>query len=81
MAGFEATHWEGVFLPAGAPADLVLKVQQAFAAVLRQEAVAKQLLDLGIDPVGNSTDEFKVFLQEDRARFAKMFTFTGLKPE
>ena len=81
MAGFEATHWEGVFLPAGTPADLVRRVQEAFAAVLKQEAVTRQLLDLGIDPVGNATDEFKAFLQEDRARFAKMFAFTGLKPE
>ncbi len=81
MAGFEATHWEGVFLPANTAQDIVTKVQAAFAAVLRQDGVRKQLLDLGIDPVGGTTDEFKVFLKEDRERFAKMFGYTGLTPE
>ncbi len=81
LAGFEATLWEGVFVPARAPDSTVAEIQGAFAAVLAQETVRKQLLEAGTDPVGSSTADFKTFLTEDRARFAKMFSYTGLQPQ
>lgn len=81
MAGFEATLWEGVFVPAGTPASTVATIHDAFAAVLAQQAVREQLLKAGTDAVASSTTDFKSFLMEDRARFAKMFSYTGLQPE
>jgi tripartite-type tricarboxylate transporter receptor subunit TctC len=81
MAGFEAWHWDGVMVPAGTPPETVQKIQAAFAAVLQMPAVRAQLQELGVDPVGNSTAEFTAFLAADRERFARMFGYTGLKPE
>ncbi|MBS0546446.1 MAG: tripartite tricarboxylate transporter substrate binding protein [Proteobacteria bacterium] len=81
LAGFEAWHWEGVMVPAGTPADVVKRLQAGFAAVLKMPAVRAQLQELGIDPVGSTTAEFTAFLAADRDRFAKMFGYTGLKPE
>lgn len=81
MAGFEAWHWEGVLVPKGTPAATVQKLHDAFVAVLNQPAVRNQLMELGIDPVGNTSAEFAAFLAADRDRFAKMFTYTGLQPE
>lgn len=81
MQGFEATHWEGVFLPARTPADIVQKTQAAFVGALKNPEVAAKILELGIDPAGTSTAEFVSFLKEDRERFAKMFGFTGLQPQ
>jgi hypothetical protein len=43
--------------------------------------VRAQLQALGIDPAGDTTAEFRTFLAADRERFAKMFTYTGLRPE
>ena len=81
MTGFEAWHWEGVMVPKGTPAEIVQKIQAAFASVLQKPEVRAQLQELGVDPVGNSTAEFTAFLAADRDRFAKMFTYTGLQPE
>jgi tripartite-type tricarboxylate transporter receptor subunit TctC len=81
MAGFEATHWEGVFVPAQTPADTVQKIQAAFAGTLKDPTVRTKLLELGIDPAGSTTPEFQRFLAEDRERFARMYGFTGLTPE
>jgi tripartite-type tricarboxylate transporter receptor subunit TctC len=80
LAGFEATLWEGVFVPARTPDSTVATIQGAFAAVLAQETVRKQLLEAGTDAVGSSTLDFKSFLTEDRARFTKMFSYAGLQP-
>jgi tripartite-type tricarboxylate transporter receptor subunit TctC len=81
LAGFEATLWQGVFVPARTPDSTVAAIQAAFVAVLAQETVRKQLLEAGTDALGSSTAEFKSFLTEDRARFAKMFSYTGLQPQ
>ena len=81
LAAFEANLWEGVFVPAKTPASTVAAIQEAFASVLAQETVRKQLLEAGTDPVGSSAADFKSFLTDDRARFAKMFSYTGLQPQ
>ena len=82
MTGFEAWHWEGVMVPEGTPAEIVQKL----AGRLRRRAprsprCARSCMELGVDPVGNSTAEFTAFLAADRDRFAKMFAYTGLQPE
>src|SRR5471030_2868311 len=47
LAGFEATLWQGVFVPARTPDAIVAMIQEAFVAVLAQETVRKQLLEAG----------------------------------
>jgi len=41
LAGFEATLWQGVFVPARTPDAIVATIQEAFVAVLAQEPVRK----------------------------------------
>jgi tripartite-type tricarboxylate transporter receptor subunit TctC len=81
LAGFTASHWMGIFLPAHTPQPIVDQLQQAFAAVLKMPDVRDKLLGMGIVPVGDTPAEFKAFLEADRARFAKMYKLTGLTPE
>ena len=79
--GFEATHWMGVFAPAGTPPAVVAKAQAEIAAVLKTPEMRERLVNAGIEPVGNSPAEFRDFLAADRQRFARMFALTGLTPE
>ena len=81
LAGFEAGHWEGVMVPKGTPAETIATLHTAFANVLGQPGVRGRLLEIGIDPAGASPTEFAAFLREERERFARMFTYTGLTPE
>ena len=81
ITGFEAWHWEGVMVPAGTPAATVQAIQGAFAHALALPAIRAKLAEIGIDPVGSTTAEFAAFLVADRDRFARMFSFTCLKPE
>lgn len=81
MAGFAASHWMGVLVPAHTPADIVQHLQSELAAVLRLPDVRARLAELGVDSVGNTTPEFRDFLSAERERFAQMYKFTGLTPE
>jgi tripartite-type tricarboxylate transporter receptor subunit TctC len=81
MAGFAASHWMGIMVPGRTPAEVVQRLQADFAAVLALPDVRERLTALGVDPVGDSTAQFRDYLAAERGRFAEMYKFSGLTPE
>jgi tripartite-type tricarboxylate transporter receptor subunit TctC len=81
LEGFEATHWMGVFVPGRTPPEIVQRLQTEIAAVLKTPEVRERLNKLGIEPVADTSAEFRAFLVADQARFARMFRLAGLTPE
>lgn len=80
--GFEYTGWNGVFAPAGTPADIVARVNRDIEAVLRQPEVAQRLQTLGSMPEAKmSVPEFDAFLRGERERWAKLVQAVGIRPE
>lgn len=49
MAGLYAINWQAVFLPRGAPDEVVVKVNKAVMAALADETVRKRLANIGQD--------------------------------
>src|SRR3989338_5615424 len=45
IPGYEAYEWNGVFLPAGVPADVATKLQQALQEVLKEDELKQRLAD------------------------------------
>jgi tripartite-type tricarboxylate transporter receptor subunit TctC len=72
LPGFEAVSWVGVFAPAGTPKSIVDKLQREIAAVLKTDAVKERYAALGIEPVGNTPEEFARQVQEDLARWGEV---------
>ena len=81
MAGYSVSHWVGIMVPARTPADIVQRLQAAFAAVLKEPDVRARLTEIGCDAVGDTTAQFKDFLAAERRRFEEMYKFSGLTPE
>lgn len=81
MTGFAASHWMGVMVPGRTPADIVQRLQSDFAAVLALPDVRERLTALGVDPVGDTTAQFRDYLAAERKLFAEMYKFSGLTPE
>lgn len=81
MAGFEVSHWMGVFVPAATPPAIVAQLQSEFAAVLKAPEMRERLVAMGIDPVGSTPAEFQAFLAAEQDRFAKMYKLSRLTPE
>jgi tripartite-type tricarboxylate transporter receptor subunit TctC len=82
FAGFEYTGWNGVFAPAGTPADIVARVNRDLEAVLRQPEVAQRMLALGsmVEP-RMSVAEFDTFMAGERERWSKVVKAVGITPE
>ena len=82
FAGFEYTGWNGLFAPAGTPADVVTRVNRDLEAVLKQPEVAQRMLALGsLVEQRMSVPEFDTFLRGERERWGKVVKTLGITPE
>lgn len=72
IPGYEAYEWNGMFVPAGTPADVVETLHKAIAEVLNSEEMQKRLADLGAQPVGSTPAEFAAFLETESEKWAEV---------
>jgi tripartite-type tricarboxylate transporter receptor subunit TctC len=62
LAGFEAYEWQGLFAPAGTPAQIVDKLNAGMNAVLRQPDMIERLKQLNVESRENTPEEFRAFV-------------------
>lgn len=67
--GFELTSWQGMFVPAGTPRDVIANIQREVARVIQQPDIRERILATGQEPVGSSTEEFAARFKSDLAKF------------
>lgn len=70
LASFEVVNWFGLWLPAGAPTDIVRKLHAAVAAAVAEPDVRQQFDGLGLEGVAMPPDQFATFVA-DQARIAQ----------
>src|SRR5690606_24929119 len=82
LTGFqEGAPFVGMLAPAGTHEEVVQKLNKAAVAALSDPAVRKQLSQLGAQVIGDSPDEFRAFLVEDRKRWEAVIEHGNVKPE
>mgnify|MGYP006147047849 CR=1 FL=1 len=79
IPGYEAYEWNGVFLPAGVPADVAAKLQQALQDVLKEDDVKQRLADLGAQPIGSTPAEFAAFLKKEDSKWGEVVKKGNIK--
>lgn len=81
IEGFKALQWFGLLAPAGTPADILTKLQQAVAAGLGTDQMKAHLQAEGAEGVGNTPDEFKQLIQTEIEEWSSIAKAIDLKPE
>jgi len=76
---FTYNAWFGMMAPTHTPAQVVDKISHDVAEVVRMPDVQNKLEADGIDPVGNTPQEFNQILQTDFERYAKIWQATNSK--
>jgi len=64
--------WQAVVGPKGLPADVRTKFHDAVVAALNDAQVKPQLTAVGFEVVGNTTEQFTAFQQQEFARWKKV---------
>ena len=81
IAGFFGGTWFGVLAPARTPPSAVERLNREISTILRAPDVVQTFTDRGIEPVGNSTAEFRAFIEAESRRWLKVAQDAGVRPE
>jgi tripartite-type tricarboxylate transporter receptor subunit TctC len=81
MAGYDASVWWGLVVPAKTPKDIVARLSAEATRALENEGVHEKLTALGavIDPAG--PDAFGKFLKDEIDRWAKVIKAAAIQPD
>jgi tripartite-type tricarboxylate transporter receptor subunit TctC len=71
LKGFHMTLWSGLWLPKGTPKDIVVKINAAAVAAMKDPAVRKKFLDLGLEVPAEDRLTPEVLGAFQRAEIAK----------
>ncbi len=79
LKGFDATTWHGLVAPAKTPRDVVARLHKATVEALNDPAVRKSLVDLGVDIVGNTPEEFAAYIKAEIPKWTAIVKASGAK--
>jgi tripartite-type tricarboxylate transporter receptor subunit TctC len=81
VPGYAAAGWYGICATAGTPDVIVEKLNAAISASVNDPGMKAKLLNLGVEPVTMSVAEFKKYVADEIAKYAKVITATGMKAD
>jgi tripartite-type tricarboxylate transporter receptor subunit TctC len=79
VAGYEASAWFGLLGPAGTPKPVVDLLHRTVAEIVGRPDVAKQMLDMGAEPVANPPEAFGRQIAGEIDKWKKVAAATGVK--
>ena len=72
LKGFQSGTWQGIFVPRGTPEPVIRLLNREIVAIVKLPEVRKRFDSEGGVPVGNSPQEFAVWLKAEIAKWAKV---------
>jgi len=79
VPGYEAVIWLGLMAPAGTPPAITAKLNTQVAAIVADPAVRQAWAKQGAIPMTMSIAEFRKYLDDDIAKWAKVVKVSGAK--
>lgn len=77
--GFEAVPWFGLVAPAGTPKDVLERLHGETVKTLAMAEVRKKFDELGLEPVGNTPEEFAAVIRKEMPEWAKVIKDASIK--
>ena len=81
LSNFDVSSWVGVLVPAGTPAPIIDKINNAFSQALKNPAVQARMAEQGNEVVASSPAQFGVFLNQESAKWAKVIKDNNIQLE
>jgi tripartite-type tricarboxylate transporter receptor subunit TctC len=73
--------WIAVFLPAGTPADIVQRLNEAVNRVIQGAEFRERLDSVAFEPVGGTQAQFAEYMKAEILKWGKVVRETGAKPD
>lgn len=79
VPGYAAVNWYGVFVPAGAPREIVARLNDDIVKILKQPEVRQRFASEGGEAVGDTAEQFAAFVRAEIPKWAKVVKDSGAK--
>jgi tripartite-type tricarboxylate transporter receptor subunit TctC len=78
--GFKVLTWNGLMAPAGTPRDITERIAREVARTVKDPHLTEKLAGIGVEPLGNTPDEFAAMVAADIALWKEAVRIAG-EPE
>ena len=78
---YEMVLWIGVFAPAGTPRDIAQKLNAEVVRIVRLPDVRKKLDAMGVEPLGNTSEQMAEWIRREIARFGPVVRAGNIRAE
>jgi len=68
----EAAALVGMVVPAATPVDVIVSLNKQVVAAINDPVVNKRLIDFGVEPVGNTPEQFTALLKTESTKWQKL---------
>ena len=75
---YEISSWQGVFVPAGTPKEIIAKLNGEIVRMLNTPEVRGRISREGADPIGSSPEQFAERLKSEITKWSKVIKSSGL---
>jgi tripartite-type tricarboxylate transporter receptor subunit TctC len=79
LAGVEVSSWNGLFVPAKTPPEIIARLHAETVKALAAPDVREKLLAQGAEPVGSSPEEFRTYIGAEIEKWGKVVRASGLR--
>jgi tripartite-type tricarboxylate transporter receptor subunit TctC len=79
VPGFDVSTWFGILAPAGTPAPIVTRLNEAFTTALRTPDMRERLGRMGAEPAPMSSEQFAQLIKSELAKYEKVVRFSGAR--
>jgi tripartite-type tricarboxylate transporter receptor subunit TctC len=76
--GYEISSWQGVFAPAGTPAEIIDRLNREIVALIRTPEVSERIKREGAQPIASSPAEFAARFKAEVEKWPKVSRESGL---
>lgn len=76
--GYDSDGWQGFFVPAGTPEDIVRRLSEATAEALRAPDLARAISELGFTPLGTTPGQFAAVVRADHEKWGRIVRERGI---
>ena len=81
VPGYQTGGWAGLVAPAGTPAEIIRRINADVVAILRDQAIADRILQMGAVPDPMTPDEYAAFIRSEIATFREVARAANVRLE
>jgi tripartite-type tricarboxylate transporter receptor subunit TctC len=81
IPGYASSTWYGIVAPAGTPQAIIDKLHREIVAALRDPNMQRTFAEEGIDPIGDTPQEFRAFMSSEIDKWRNVIKRAGIRPD